>query len=676
MRTHTRKQGTTVSCRKENGEMIKIRKISVLLCTLALLLALFSGCSQCQSENDGSNTNVGNGTTSTPIDVSETTDATTAAAAIQSQVLSGTDAAIATVAADFSDRDLSGEYYTNVTEIDLNTLTADYEITAEGTYVFSGTAVGYQIRVTLGDTEKTQIVLNNAHITSSDGPAIYITAGDKTFITLAEGTENSLTDTTSYTLDDGDEPNACLFSKSDLTINGTGTLTVTGNYNHGVYSKDDLSLVGGTLNVTAVNDALKGKDFIQIASGTYNLTAGSDGLVSNNADDATLGYIVIQDGEFTITANNDGIQAETLLQIEGGAFNIVSGGGSANASYTTDGGFNENWGAWGRGQMPQGGGRGGFGGGQRPQGEMPDTATTPDGMTPPSDTTATTTTTDTAVSDSAKGLKGLTAVLITGGTFTLDTSDDCIHSNGDVGITGGAFAMASGDDGVHADDATVILAGAMNLSQSYEGIEGNSITVAGGTFDLTAADDGFNAAGGNDQSAATGRPGRGNFDTSTSSYLRFTGGTVNLDASGDGLDSNGYLYVEGGDIYVSGPTNSGNGALDYGIEAIASGGTLVATGASGMAQNFSATSTQCVFLVNFDQSVAGGGTLTVTDSTGNKILTYTPAKDYQCAVISSPALVKGETYTVTAGSVSTEVTLDSIVTGGGGMFGGVFGGGW
>jgi hypothetical protein len=165
----------------------------------------------------------------------------------------------------------------------------------------------------------------------------------------------------------------------------------------------------------------------------------------------------------------------------------------------------------------------------------------------------------------------------------------------------------------------------------------------------------------------------GSFDTSTSSYLRFTGGSVNLDASGDGLDSNGYLYVEGGDIYVSGPTNSGNGALDYGIEAIISGGTLVATGASGMAQNFSNSSTQCVFLVNFDQTVSGGEKLTVTDSAGSEILAYTPAKDYQCAVISSPALKQGETYTVTAGNASTEVTLDSIVTGGGG---GMMGGRW
>jgi hypothetical protein len=655
--------------------------------------------------------------------MSEIADASAAAAAVQGAVMEGTDANIQTVAADFSDRDLTGEYYSNVTEVDLDELKGNYEITAEGTYVFSGRLNGYQIRVLLNDTEKAQIVLSGADITSSDGPAIYVVSGDKVFITLAAGTENSLTDTTQYTLDDGDEPNACLFSKSDLTINGTGALTVTGNYNHGIYSKDDLSLVGGTLNVTAVNDAVKGKDFVQVASGTYNLTAGSDGLVSNHADDPSLGYVVIQDGYFNINAVNDGIQAETLLQIEKGSFNIVSGGGSANASFTTNGGFNENWGNWDGGERPQngfGGGRGGFGGeppeGFQPDGTMPE-GFQPDGIMPDgtmpgstlqnnavpetvtslSHTTGATAavvttgapvtagvlvttgspeisaTADTAaVSDSAKGLKAGTALLIMGGTFTLDTSDDCLHTNGDLGISGGTFTMASGDDGIHGDDAVVILAGTFELSQSYEGIEGNSINIVGGDFDLTAADDGFNAAGGNDGSAQGGRPGWGIFDTSTSSYLRFTGGEIQLDASGDGLDSNGYLYVEGGAIIVSGPTNAGNGAMDYGIEAIMSGGTVVAAGTRGMAQNFSDSSTQCAFLVNFDQTIPGGETLTVTDSAGQEIVTCTLTKSYQCAVISAPGLKQGETYTVTAGSQKQDVTLDSVITGGGGGMGGFF----
>jgi hypothetical protein len=260
------------------------------------------------------------------------------------------------------------------------------------------------------------------------------------------------------------------------------------------------------------------------------------------------------------------------------------------------------------------------------------------------------------------------------GTFTLDTSDDTLHSNGDAAITGGTFDIASGDDGVHADDAAVILSGNILISQSYEAIEGNSITVVGGDFDLTAVDDGFNAAGGNDASALNGRPGMGSFDTSTSSYLRFIGGTVKLDASGDGLDSNGYLYVEGGDISVSGPTNMGNGALDYGLEGKITGGTVVLTGASGMAQNFSDSSTQCAFLVTFGQSIGSGETLDVKDSSGNIILTYTPEKAYQCAVISTPDLVQGETYTVTAGGVDMEVTLTSVVTGGGSGMSRGFGG--
>jgi hypothetical protein len=287
-------------------------------------------------------------------------------------------------------------------------------------------------------------------------------------------------------------------------------------------------------------------------------------------------------------------------------------------------------------------------------------------------TTDTTTTTETT-SDSAKGLKSGTGLLIIGGTFNLDTSDDTIHTNGDLGIVGGTFEMSSGDDGVHADDACVILGGKINIAKSYEAIEGNSITIAGGEFDITATDDGFNAAGGNDSSAMGGRPGQGNFDTSTSSYLRFTGGKINLNASGDGLDSNGYLYVDGGEIFVSGPSNSGNGSLDFGLEGIVTGGTVVATGASGMAQNFSNSSTQCAFLVNFSGTRTGGEKLTVTDSEGNEIVSFTPEKAYQCAVVSSPNLKQGETYTVTAGDSSTDVTLDDIITGGGGGMPGGFG---
>ncbi|MDR0984550.1 MAG: carbohydrate-binding domain-containing protein [Ruminococcus sp.] len=673
----------------------------ILSSSISLILMMFA-LSGCNGENQvGANVN-----SDATISNLKITNASSAAEMVQSTVMDGTDALIKTVSTNFSDRDISGEYDTNVVEVDLNSLGSDYEIKSAGTYVLSGTLTGYQIRVEITDTEKAQIVLKNAHITSSDGPAIYILSGDKTFVTLADGTENSLTDTEKYTLTDGDEPNACLFSKSDLTINGTGKLTVNGNYNHGIYSKDDISLASGNLNVTAVNDAIKGKDFVQIAGGTYKLNAGSDGLVSSNITDTALGYIVIEDGTFDITAGNDGIQAETVLQIENGVFNINSGGGSANASYTSEGNMNEDWGAWGggRGGMFPGGemfsdgerpNRGQMPGGTMPNGEMPQSPNGefPGGFDPRTQTpngnsavasgaisvsatvangVANSTTADsTTTSNSAKGLKAGAGLLIMSGTFTLDTSDDAIHTNGDLGIVGGKFDMSSGDDGIHADDACVILDGKVNIAKSYEAIEGNSITIAGGEFDITAADDGFNAAGGNDSSAVGGRPGQGNFDTSTSSYLRFTSGKVNLDASGDGLDSNGYLYVDGGEIFVSGPENSGNGAMDYGIEAKITGGTVVAAGSSGMAQNFSDTSTQCSFLVNFNANISGGEKLIVTDSNGTEILSFTPEKAYQCAVISSPNLEKGKTYTVTAGSTTTDVTLENIITGGGGgMFGG------
>ena len=167
---------------------------------------------------------------------------------------------------------------------------------------------------------------------------------DKVVITLAEGTENSVTDGESYVFEDAetDEPNVAIFSKDDLTLNGSGSLTVVGNYNHGIVSKDDLKIVSGTLTITAVNDGLKGRDSIAVKDGTITIEAGGDGMPANNDEDAEEGTITIEGGTLTIMAGLDGIQAETRLAISGGVLTLSSGGGSANSSTRS------NWGDWGR----------------------------------------------------------------------------------------------------------------------------------------------------------------------------------------------------------------------------------------------------------------------------------------------------------------------------------------
>ena len=197
---------------------------------------------------------------------------------------------------------------------------------------------------------------------------------------------------------------------------------------------------------------------------------------------------------------------------------------------------------------------------------------------------------------------------------------------------------------------------------------------------MTASDDGLNANGGS--SAMFGRmPGQTNTDDSSLPVLKISGGTLYVNADGDGLDSNGDLIVEGGITIVDGPTNSGNGALDSGSEnggsIICNGGTILAIGASGMAESFESDSTQCSFIKNFSGTMQAGTQITVSDESGKTIFEYKSAKTFNSVVFSSPELVLGSTYTIAVGDQTETITIESISNGdssGFGMQGGGFGG--
>lgn len=222
-------------------------------------------------------------------------------------------------------------------------------ISKEGTYVLSGALSEGQIVVD-ADSAKVQLVLDNVDITCASSAAIYIKSADKTFITLAEGSENILMNTAEYEAIDDNNIDAVIFSKDDLTLNGKGTLTINSEYGHGIVSKDDLKLVSGTCNITAKNHALSGKDSVRIAAGTYNLTSGKDGIHSENADDDEKGFVYIASGDFTIESTGDGIDASYVVQIDDGDFEIIAGGGAENATKTHN-------------DMPGGGPGGDMGGG-------------------------------------------------------------------------------------------------------------------------------------------------------------------------------------------------------------------------------------------------------------------------------------------------------------------------
>lgn len=497
-------------------------------------------------------------------------------------------------------------------------------ITAAGAYSISGTLDEGQIIVDTEDEGKVELILNGASIANSTSAPIYVVNADKAVIILAEGSANTVTDGASYVFADADtdEPNAAIFSKSDLTIRGSGSLTVNANYNNGIASKDELKVNGGTITVNAVNDGIKGKDAVIIQDGIITITAGSDGIQSSNDSDAEKGTVEIEGGTLNITSGLDGIQAETNLSISAGEITINSGGGSANA-ITPEG--------WGN---P---------GGQRGMENIQ--------------------TTDTTI-ESAKGLKAGAVLTISGGTINIDSSDDSLHSNDSLVLNGGVLMLTSGDDGLHADSNLEINGGNLTITKSYEGIESANITINDGTIYVTASDDGFNVAGGSDGSAVNGRPGQGNFTMSGNYYLTINGGDIVIDANGDGLDSNGSIEMTAGKVIVYGPTNSGNGPLDYMGTFNISGGFLAAVGSSGMAQSASASSTQYSVLYNYDQVQAGGTLLHLENQNGTDILTLLPGKEYQSLLISSPDLEDGMTYSLYSGGSSSGTEADGLYTGG------------
>ncbi len=487
-----------------------------------------------------------------------------------------------------------------------------------GVYRVSGEAEDSRIIVN-AKNEEVVIVLENADISCSYGSPVYVYKSELTTIYLSEGTTNTLTDGSGYTYNDSlssaadEEPNACLYSKSDLVIAGSGELLVNANFNNGITSKDTLKIESASVSVTAKNNGINGKDSCIIKNAAVKVTSGADGVRSTNDSDSALGYIVIADSSLELTAGEDGVQAVTALAISGVSCNIVSGGGSGtNASADT----------------------------------------------------------------SAKGLKGGTEVALYGGSYNLNCCDDAIHANGNVLISGGTYEISSGDDGIHADKNTAITDGIINISRSYEGIEGATVDISGGTINVMASDDGINAAGGADGSGAGFR--RDSFAASSDCYINISGGIITVDASGDGIDANGSITVSGGEVYVSGPTNSGNGAIDYDGTAIITGGVVVAAGPSGMAQNFSEGSTQGSILLTY--SATSAETITLKDSAGNVLASYSPTKNYNCVVISCPSVTTGNTYTVEACGQTTSVTMSSLIYGnsggkGGGQFGGGQGGG-
>jgi len=469
-------------------------------------------------------------------------------------------------------------------------------ITAANNYSISGTLTDGQVTVNTTDKGTVRLILNGAHITHSTGAGIYIESAKKVVLVLPEGTENSVTDGATYVASSSsDESNAAIFSMADLTVYGSGKLVVTGNYQDGITSKDGLIIKNSTLEVTAVDDAIRGKDYLVVSEANLTLTAGGDGLKSDNEEDTNRGFISIASGTFHITATSDALDAQTDVIITGGNFNLISGGGSSKTVASTA---------------------------------------------------------------SAKGIKGGTLVIIEAGTFTINSADDALHTNGQLAIEGGTFTLSTADDGIHANTSLEVNGGDIRIAKCYEGLESASVTVNGGTIYLSSSDDGLNGADG-----TTGGMGGQGMSAGTCS-VSINGGTLYVHAGGDGLDVNGSLSISGGIIVVDGPTANDNGALDYDSSCKVTGGFLIASGSSGMAQAPSTNSSQYSLLITFSSAQKANAIFHIQDSNGEEICTYAPPKKYQAVAFSSPKLVKGSTYDIYIGGTSTGTPNNGLYTDG------------
>lgn len=530
-------------------------------------------------------------------------------------------------------------------------------ITKEGTYLLSGTLNDGMIIVNTDKSEKVQLVLDSVTIHSETSAPIYVLQSDKVFLTQTAGSTNTFSNGGTFTAIDENNIDAVIFSKDDLTLNGSGTMIITSPAGHGIVSKDSLKFTSGSYDINCASHAISGNDEVSVANADFTIVSGKDGIHAENTEDSSLGFSYIQSGTFQISAEGDGISASSCIQIDDGSFDITSGGGSVNAaSHSSDA-----WGDFKGGGRHEGGpGRntegtpGGDSGTDTPNMGMPDNGTPDEGIEDSSED-----------SSSMKGIKAGAELSIYGGTFTIDSADDSFHSNGSMAIEGGTYTVTSGDDAFHADGTLEVTDGNMNITECYEGLEGLEgleVNVSGGDITLTASDDGFNAAGGTDSSGSTG--GRdGQFtqqgapgSASSNGSIAISGGTIHITASGDGIDSNGSLNITGGNVTVCGPTQGDTSTLDYDSNGTISGGTFIGTGASGMAQTFSSSS-QGVITVNVGNQSAGTE-IQLSDNSGNVIISYTPELDFAVVILSSPEISSGEDFTITVGSASDTFTAE------------------
>lgn len=572
-------------------------------------------------------------------------------------------------------------------------------ITEAGTYVLSGTLTDGCIDVNVSGKGTVRLILNGVNITSSTTAPFIVEDAKKVVVTLADGTTNTFTDSTRVAADDEDY-SAAVYSKADLTFNGNGTLNINAGYRNGIKSTDDLKIVSGTYNITSNEDGIVGKDLLAVKTGTFNITSGQDGMKSTYDKDDTKGNIIIDEGIFNITASTDGIQSEHILRINGGEFNIKTGNGYQASTKSSN-------------SQP-----GNMGGNTITTTQTQDE----ESMKGLKAGTIIKVTGGTYIIDSQDDAVHTNGnMYIDNGKYTINTGDDAFHADTQLVINGGTIDVQNSYEGIESLEI-IINGGDINVTASDDGINasggssdstdtqqqgmsdnnrpGNmdnndsnmNLGQPGVMMDGNQSDNGTMGGNGNNMGQPQGVPdgnksgngmmggnsdnmgqlqgmpdnnksgnmgGFGNSDSNAT--MTINGGNLFVNASGDGLDANGSIYINGGTVIICGPTSDGDTAIDFDSACEIKGGTVMAFGSSGMLETPTSAENGACIVTSFS-SASAGTQYTLTDSTGKTILSYTPSKAYASAIVYSADISTGNTYTVNAGSVSQSITVNSAVT--------------
>ena len=624
--------------------MINFKRINKS-CVAAVILAMCLMTSGCGSQNYTTN--------------NKNTD-TTIASSITAQDTNVTHADDA----DNYKTEITGEF--SITSTDGSTITQNdsvYTITQAGEYTVTGLLSEGQIVVNADDNAEITIVLNGTSITCSNGSPIYIKNADNVKIKSEENTYNCIVDARTEADDNSDNSssengNAAIYAACDLKLVGKGALSVTGNYNNGIQSKDDISIKNVTIKVNAVNNAIKGNDEVAIESGEIiAISRKGDGIKTSNSSLSSKGKqkgnVIISGGNIDIYAACDGIDAAYGVDVSGdGNLNIYTdtysdyseavaadNSGSSASSVGTPPDMNNTQNNGNMGNPPDMNNsssnsgnnpdmKGNFGGGNRAANGIPGNNSSGNSS---------------KKSYSTKGIKADSEINISGTAINISSTDDGIHANSDSGvletgedgkgiisISGGTITISTGDDGIHADKELNITDGYINVLTSYEGLEAITINISGGQSFIYAADDGINACTG---------------DGSSTPLINITGGYIDVTTGSgdtDAIDSNGSYTQSGGMVLVKGGSSSGqvSGSIDVDGNITITGGTCVALG--GICE----TPVNSVNAYVFSSVSFNAGSYSVKDSSGNEIISFTLNNSYSNGWICASALTTNTEYTL------------------------------